>query len=341
MRVCICCCVALLMIGSQPQFLLRAQASGQQKAGEPNAPPPSPLSGEDKANELSDQVGKLMVKCVNLLTAQDPLSLDYCKQQRDLADQYPPRERMVDKMLAHDEYGIALAAFDHKKEALEEFDQEVALVPKAVKPGSPEWSTAYWHRAMIYTQMGEMDKADRDYRAAEANFRKASFNSGRTLGGEEAARYSAPACRPVAEGRQDRSGAPVAGRGGEVGRMTEEASPTEKPRMKNIPRDVEPYFIAFLLKGERWNDTQGADVADLVPRQLAFIREQVQAGRYLLAGPITDDGPLVGISIIAAGTAAEALAIATADPGVQAGRLRVEVHPAFLPSLKELKINYS
>jgi tetratricopeptide (TPR) repeat protein len=173
MRVCICCCVALLMIGSQ---LLGAQASGQQKAGEPNAPPPSPLSSDDKANELSEQVGKLMVKCVNLLTAQDPLSLDYCKQQRDLADQYPPRERMVDKMLAHDEYGIALAAFDHKKEALEEFDQEVALVPKAVKPGSSEWSTAYWHRAMLYAELGENDKADRDYRAAEANFRKASIN---------------------------------------------------------------------------------------------------------------------------------------------------------------------
>ena len=175
MRVRICCCLAVLMVGSQPQFLLRAQASGQQKV-EPNAPPPSPLSSDDKANELSDQVGKLMVKCVNLLTAQDPLSLDYCKQQRDLADQYPPRERMLDKMLAHDEYGIALAAFDHKKEALEEFDQEVALVPKAVKPGSSEWSTAYWHRAMLYAQLGENDKADRDYRAAEANFRKASLN---------------------------------------------------------------------------------------------------------------------------------------------------------------------
>ena len=123
--------------------------------------------------------------------------------------------------------------------------------------------------------------------------------------------------------------------------MTEEASPAKKPRMKNIPWDVELYFIAFLFKGERWNDTQGADVADLVPRQLVFIREQVQSGRYLLAGPITDDGPLVGISIIAAGTAAEALAIAGADPGVRAGRLKVEVHPAFLPSLKELKIHYS
>ena len=123
--------------------------------------------------------------------------------------------------------------------------------------------------------------------------------------------------------------------------MTEEAHPKEKPRRKDIPRDVEPYFIAFLFRGERWNDTLGADVADLVPRQLAFIREQVEAGRYLLAGPITDDGPLVGMSIIAAGNAADALAIASADPGVKAGRLRVEVHPAFFPSLKQLKINYS
>ena len=123
--------------------------------------------------------------------------------------------------------------------------------------------------------------------------------------------------------------------------MTEEAHPKEKPRRKDIPRDVEPYFIAFLFRGDRWNDTLGADAADLVPRQLAFIREQVEAGRYLLAGPITDDGPLVGMSIIAAPTAEDALAIAGADPGVRAGRLRVEVHPAFFPSLKQLKINYS
>src|SRR5580658_7722404 len=174
MRVCICCCVALLMIAGQAQTLLSQQAAPTAQPGDATATPP--MSDEDKANLLSEQVGKLMVKCVNLLTAQDPLSLDYCKQQRDLADQYPPRERMVDKMLAHDEYGIALAAFDHKKEALEEFDQEVALVPKAVKPGSSEWSTAYWHRAMLYAELGENDKADRDYRAAEANFRKASIN---------------------------------------------------------------------------------------------------------------------------------------------------------------------
>jgi hypothetical protein len=34
------------------------------------------------------------------------------------------------------------------------------------------------------------------------------------------------------------------------------------------------------------------------------------------------------------------LAIAGADPGVLAGRLKVEVHSALLPSLKELKIYF-
>jgi uncharacterized protein YciI len=123
--------------------------------------------------------------------------------------------------------------------------------------------------------------------------------------------------------------------------MTEEASPKEKSRMKDIPRDLEPYFIGFLVKGERWDDTQGAEAAELLPRHLAFMREQVEAGRYLLAGPITDDGPVVGILVIAAKTSSEALTIAGTDPGVQAGRLKVEVHPAFLPSLKDLKVNYS
>lgn len=151
---------------------------GQIAAGNPPSTVEPPMSDEDKANELSDQVGKLMVKCVNLLTAQDPLSLDYCKQQRDLAEQYPPGKRTVDKLLAHDEYGIALAAFDHKKEALVEFNREILLLPKATKQGTAEWSTAYWHRAMIYSQLGDPSHADHDYRLAEESLRKHQRDEG-------------------------------------------------------------------------------------------------------------------------------------------------------------------
>ena len=181
MRVCVCCLTLLILAGQQSSIC--QQTTGEHtapaaKPGDAAASATEPLSDEDKANLLSEQVGKLMVKCVNLLTAQDPLSLDYCKQQRDLADQYPPHLRLVDKMMAHDEYGIALAAFDHKEEALAEFDREITLVPKAVKPGATEWSTAYWHRAMIYSQLGQTDKADHDYRVAEDNFRKPGYATG-------------------------------------------------------------------------------------------------------------------------------------------------------------------
>ena len=138
----------------------------------PAAPPPAAMTDSDRANQLGDQVGKLMIKCMNLLSAQDPLALDYCKQQRDLADQYPGHLRMIDRVLAHDEYGIALAAFDRKQEALTEFNQEILLLPKALKPGTIEWSTAYWHRAMLYNQLGQNERADHDYRAAEESFRK-------------------------------------------------------------------------------------------------------------------------------------------------------------------------
>ena len=110
--------------------------------------------------------------------------------------------------------------------------------------------------------------------------------------------------------------------------------------MKDLPRDIQPYFVGLLRKGERWNDTQGAEAATLMPRQLAFLRAQMEAGRYLLAGPITDEGPFTGLIIIAAKSAEEAMAIANADPGVQAGRLAVEVHPAFLPSLQGFKVHF-
>ncbi|HEY4051691.1 MAG TPA: YciI family protein [Acidobacteriaceae bacterium] len=110
--------------------------------------------------------------------------------------------------------------------------------------------------------------------------------------------------------------------------------------MKDVPRDLEPYFVGLLRKGDRWNDEQGEEASSLLPRHLAFLREQVEAGRYLLAGPITDDESLVGLLIIAAKSADEARGIAAADPGVECGRLNVEVYPAFLPSLKGLKVSY-
>jgi uncharacterized protein YciI len=110
--------------------------------------------------------------------------------------------------------------------------------------------------------------------------------------------------------------------------------------MKDVPRDIQPYCIGLLRKGKRWNDTQGAEAADLIGRHLAFLREQVEAGRYVVAGPILEDESLTGMIIIAAKTVQEATAIAAEDPAVKTGRLAVEVYAAFLPSFQGFKVRF-
>ncbi|HEY0797304.1 MAG TPA: YciI family protein [Acidisarcina sp.] len=121
--------------------------------------------------------------------------------------------------------------------------------------------------------------------------------------------------------------------------MTEETSPTERQaRNRDIPRNLRQYFLGFLIKGQRWNDPAGSE--DLQALQLAFLREQIEAGTYIVAGPVTDGGDMVGVAIISAGSLEEAKAIIGGDPGIHAGRLAADVRPAFLPSLSGVKVEF-
>jgi uncharacterized protein YciI len=121
--------------------------------------------------------------------------------------------------------------------------------------------------------------------------------------------------------------------------MTEEGPAGKpQPRTRNVPRNLKPYFLGFLVKGERWNDPRGSE--DLQPKQLAFLREQIEAGRYIVAGPVTDGGDMVGFAIVEAATLEEAKVIISGDPGVKSRRLAAEVRPAFLPSLAGVKVEF-
>jgi uncharacterized protein YciI len=119
-----------------------------------------------------------------------------------------------------------------------------------------------------------------------------------------------------------------------------EAAEKATPRPRNIPRNLKPYFLCFLVKGEQWNET-GEAGEELMHAQLAFLREQIEWRRYRLAGPVTDAGSeIVGFSIIEAASAEAALALANQDPAVIAKRVSVRILPAVLPALDSLKIEY-
>ena len=122
--------------------------------------------------------------------------------------------------------------------------------------------------------------------------------------------------------------------------MTEERNPKETG-MRDVPKNLKPYFLGLLRRGPRWNETEGPEAAELLPRHLAYLREQSEAGRYMAAGPVLDESDVAGVLLIAAETQEAAAALAGNDPGVRAGRLAVEVHPVLLPALDGVQAVYA
>ena len=115
--------------------------------------------------------------------------------------------------------------------------------------------------------------------------------------------------------------------------------PAQPPRLKYVPRNLKGYFLCLLKKGEKWNETEGS--TELMPQHLAFLRQQMEARRFVVTGPLLGEGDdLVGISVIEAASAQEALELANEDPAVKAGRLRMEIRPVYLPSLDGVRVEF-
>lgn len=121
--------------------------------------------------------------------------------------------------------------------------------------------------------------------------------------------------------------------------MTEE-QPAKQMGRRDVPRNLKPYFLGLLRRGPRWNETEGAEALELLPLHLRYLREQSEAGRYPLAGPVLGEGEFAGMLLIAAASLQEAQAVAEQDPGVRAGRLAVSVYPVLLPAVDGVRAVY-
>jgi len=106
-----------------------------------------------------------------LLQAQDAKAVTVCKAELDAAENAPAGERMA-RIVANDEYGVALLGVAHKpKQSLEAFDAAVALLPAStVKPDSLQWAVIFWHRATAYQQLQDWERTAADLKTAENAF---------------------------------------------------------------------------------------------------------------------------------------------------------------------------
>ena len=117
--------------------------------------------------------------------------------------------------------------------------------------------------------------------------------------------------------------------------MPSSAKESGKP---DIPRNLKPYFLCLLRRGQRWNVTEGYE--DLMPEYLAYLRREMEARRIVFAGPVTDDGDLIALAVIEAPTAQEAKRLVDENPGVKSGLFVAVLHSCYLPALDGVRVEY-
>lgn len=108
----------------------------------------------------------------------------------------------------------------------------------------------------------------------------------------------------------------------------------------DVPQRMTAYFVGLLIKGARWSGERDPDGLALQQRHLAYLREQIEAGRYVVAGPVVDGGLSQGLILLRADSPAGARALVDGDPAVRAEHFAVELHATLLPSMDAVTVTY-
>jgi uncharacterized protein YciI len=92
-------------------------------------------------------------------------------------------------------------------------------------------------------------------------------------------------------------------------------------------------FVIEHLPGRAWLDGVGFREQPGVDVHMAFMRSLHDRGLLVLGGPFLDaaDGTHVGMAVVRAESHEAAAALASEDPSVAAGLLRIRVRPWLVP----------
>jgi uncharacterized protein YciI len=89
--------------------------------------------------------------------------------------------------------------------------------------------------------------------------------------------------------------------------------------------------LGFLYRGDKWTPEKTPATAELQKAHMANIVRLAELKKLVVAGPFGDDTPLRGIFVFRVASIEEARELAATDPAVQAGRLKIELHPWVIP----------
>ncbi len=85
------------------------------------------------------------------------------------------------------------------------------------------------------------------------------------------------------------------------------------------------FHMALLKRGPKWS--ANGMTKELQAAHVANVMSLLDSGKAVIAGPLGDDGDIIGIYVLRAKNAEEAKAWSESDPAVKAGNLVAEMHP--------------
>ena len=107
---------------------------------------------------------------------------------------------------------------------------------------------------------------------------------------------------------------------------------TGEEKTPGVPKEMTQYFVGVIYRGEKWSPQVTEETMKLQKDHLANIGRLAEEGKMVLAGPFGDNGDMRGLFFYDVKTMEEAQELVNTDPAVQAGRLRVELHPWWGPT---------
>jgi uncharacterized protein len=93
------------------------------------------------------------------------------------------------------------------------------------------------------------------------------------------------------------------------------------------PPRMATYYLVMLVKGPKWTPETSPALEQLQKDHLAHVRKLVLGGKLVLAGLVTDGGPIRGLCVFKAASLEEARVFEDDDPLVKAGQVAIEAHP--------------
>ena len=105
------------------------------------------------------------------------------------------------------------------------------------------------------------------------------------------------------------------------------APPPKMPDVGPGGYEMTTYYVGFLFRGPKWTGVSTPETEKMQKAHLDNIVRMEKEGKLVVAGPFLDNGDLRGLYVFRVASIEEAQAFADSDPAIQAGRLRLELHP--------------